>query len=75
MENISVTLHPDWINPDVDLVGVDGNAFSIMGYVNRALRKAGNSQAVRDAYQDAATEGDYDHLLRVSMLYAGMMEA
>lgn len=65
--------HPDWIDPDVDLLGVDGNAFVILATVDRGLRRAGNSPEVRAAYREAATAGDYDHLLAVSMLYAGMI--
>ena len=54
--------------PDVHvkLVGEDGNAFAIMGRVMRALRKAGHGDAVK-AYTDAATSGDYNNLLRVTM--------
>lgn len=69
----NTTVHPDWIDPDLDLIGVDSNAFAIMGFVDRGLRRAGNSQEVRDAYREEATAGDYDHLLRVSMAYAGML--
>jgi len=66
--------HPDWINPEVDLVGVDGNAGAIMGTVSRGLRRAGNPKEVIDAFREEAMSGDYDHLLSTSMLYAGMME-
>lgn len=65
---------PDaWVNPDADLVGVDGNAFSILGYTTRALRRAGNPPEVVEAYKAEATTGDYDHLLAVSMTYCGMI--
>lgn len=70
----TIERHTDWVNPDFDLVGVDGNAFAIMGSVDRALRRAGNSKEVRDLYREQATSGDYDHLLSVSMLYAGMVD-
>jgi hypothetical protein len=66
--------HPDWIDPEFDLVGVDGNAFAVMGAVSKALRRAGNSKEVCDAYTKSAMGGDYDHLLQVSMLYAGMLD-
>lgn len=66
--------HEDWINPDLDLVGIDGNAFAVMGAVSRALRRAGNPPAVVDAYRKEATAGDYDNLLAVSMAYAGMID-
>jgi hypothetical protein len=65
--------HAGWINPQFDLVGVDGNAFAVMGAVRRALRKAGNSKEVIAAYTEEAQTDDYDHLIQVSMLYAGMM--
>lgn len=55
--------------PDVTvpLVGEDGNAFSILGRVTKAMRKAGLSEEDIDAYMNEAMEGDYDHLLRVTM--------
>jgi hypothetical protein len=56
-------------------VGTDGNAFAILGVVTRALRRVGNPPEVIDAYKAQATAGDYDHLLAVSMVYAGMMPA
>lgn len=68
---MSVELHPDWINPEVDLVGVDSHSASIMGTVTDALRRAGNSTEVINAYRLAAMSGDYDNLLYVSMLYGG----
>ena len=36
------------------LVGVDGNAFSVMGYVTNAMRTAGMSAAERDIYRSMA---------------------
>ena len=55
--------------PTVGLVGEDGNAFSIMGRVKKALRRAGADQEYIDKYLGEATSGDYDHLLVVSMEY------
>ena len=52
----------------VQLIGEDGNAFAIMGQVSRALKKAGHRDLV-DEYITAATEGDYNHLLQVTMQY------
>ena len=51
----------------VKLTGNDGNAFSIMGQVTRALRKAGASKEEQQAFQKEATAGDYDHLLQTCM--------
>lgn len=51
----------------VKLVGEDGNAFSIMGRVVEAMRKAKCSDEDIKAYRTAATSGDYNNLLRVTM--------
>lgn len=48
------------------LVGVDGNAFSIMGYVRSAMKRAKMTSQDIDAYTKDATSSDYDHLLVVS---------
>jgi len=55
--------------PTVKLVGEDGNAFSIMGRVKKALRRAGADKEYIDKYLKEATSEDYDHLLVVSMKY------
>ena len=55
--------------PIVRLVGHDGNAFSIMGRVKQALKRAGADKEYIDEYLSEATSGDYDHLLMVSMGY------
>lgn len=52
--------HPE-IN--VELVGQDGNAFSILGRVAQAMRKAGLSDEEIAQFHDEATSGDYDNLL------------
>lgn len=54
---------------DVELVGEDGNAFSVMGIVQKGLQRAGNDQSVVDNYLEQAMGGDYDHLLAVSMAF------
>lgn len=51
----------------VKLTSQDGNAFAIMGAVQRALRKAGASKDEIAAYTKAAMAGDYNNLLRVTM--------
>jgi len=57
------------IKPEVQLVGEDGNAFSIMARVGMALRKAGADKEYIDQYQQEAMSGDYDNLLAVTMQY------
>lgn len=55
---------PKYPDVKVPLVGRDGNAFSILGRVEAALRRGGVGGAERAAFVDEATSGDYNHLLR-----------
>jgi len=57
--------------PDVEvqLTGIDGNAFMILGTVMRALRKAGVDGETRAQFEREATAGDYNHLLRTCMAW------
>ena len=48
------------------LIGVDGNAFAVMGYVRNAMKAEGSSKEDIDNYTKDATSGDYHHLLMVS---------
>jgi len=45
------------------LVGIDGNAFSIMGSFQRAARKQGWTKEEISTVLNEATSGDYNHLL------------
>lgn len=51
----------------VQLIGEDGNAFSILGRVTRAMKRAGVERFKTDEFIAEATSGDYDHLLRTVM--------
>ena len=53
------------------LVGVDGNAFAVMGYTARALKKAGLRDEVNKMYEEAES-GDYYNLLAVCSDYVEM---
>jgi hypothetical protein len=55
--------------PTVKLIGQDGNAFSIMGHVKKALKHAGADKEYIDKYLNEAISLDYDNLLAVSMEY------
>ena len=57
------------LKPVVRLTGRDGNAFSIMGSVKQALKRAGADKEYIDTYMSEAMSGDYNHLLTVSMEY------
>lgn len=50
----------------VQLSGEDGNAFSIIGRVGSALRKAGASQQDVNQFTDEAMSGDYDNVIRTA---------
>lgn len=52
----------------VRLAGEDGNAFSILGRVLRAMSRAGVSKEDQDAFHAEATSSDYDHLLQTVMV-------
>jgi hypothetical protein len=47
----------------LELVGLDGNAFSVMGAFQRAARQQGWKPDEIKAVLDEAMTGDYDHLL------------
>lgn len=57
----------------VKLVGEDGNAFAILGRVQKEMRRNKVPKEVIDAYLAEATSGDYDHLLRVTMDYVDVI--
>lgn len=48
------------------LIGINGNAYSIMGYVRVAMDDANMTNDDIDAYVKDATSSDYDHLVAVS---------
>lgn len=52
---------------EYSLVGIDGNAFSIMAYVSRAMKDNGFSKEEIKIYQNEEMSGDYDNLLMISM--------
>jgi hypothetical protein len=57
---------PKFPDVTVRLVGSDGNAFAVLGAVQRAMRKAGHDDQVAE-FMAEATAGDYDGLLRTCM--------
>ncbi len=48
---------------NLDLVGVNGNAFMIMGVFQRQAKKEGWSEEEIDSVLKEAKSGDYNHLL------------
>jgi hypothetical protein len=57
---------------NVSLIGHDGNAFSIMGAVTKAMRRAGVSREEQDQYFQEATAGDYNELLVTTMKWVNV---
>lgn len=51
---------------EVQLSGNDGNAYAIMGAVQKALRRAEVPQHEIEQYLNQSMSGDYDNLLRVA---------
>jgi hypothetical protein len=58
---------PKYPGIHIKLIGLDGNAFSILGRVRKAMKKAGLPDDIIDDYHTQATSGDYDHLLQTTM--------
>lgn len=52
---------------ELNLVGLDGNAFSLMGAFQRAARRQKRTPEEIKAVLDDCMSGDYDHLLNVLM--------
>lgn len=60
-------MNPKYPDITVTLLGEDGNAFTILGKVRKALWRARVSQEEIDAFLNKATSGDYNHLLATVM--------
>lgn len=58
---------PKYPHATVDLIGEDGNSFSIIGRVQQALRRAKVDRGEIDAFTKEAMSGNYDHLLQTVM--------
>ena len=63
---------PKYENVSVVLVNEDGNAFSIMGRVTKALRRAKVSDTAVKTFQQEAMAGDYDNLLQTVMKWVNV---
>jgi len=53
--------------PKVTLIGLDGNAWNIMGLCRRAAKKAGWTDDEWRKVQKEMMAGNYDNLLRVAI--------
>jgi len=53
----------------VELIGKDGNVFSIIGSVAREMRKAGYKELADEFTREATSSESYDAVLRLVMEY------
>ena len=53
---------------EVRIIGKDGNAFAIIGYVRSCILSS-NHPELADEFMREATAGDYNHLLVTCMRY------
>lgn len=56
----------DYKHVVVNMFGVDGNAFSILGRVSATVKAAGVPQEAIDVFMDEAMSDDYEHLLKTT---------
>lgn len=53
--------------PKYDLQGINGNAFCVLGYTTRAMRREHYSTDEIRNFEGRATSRDYDYLLSLCM--------
>lgn len=58
---------------EVQLSGTDGNAFALLGAVQREMKRGGLEKARIDEFMAEATSGDYDALLRTCMKWVTVL--
>ena len=57
----------------VQLVGEDGNVFSVISRVARGLRRFGHADAAVEFEREAFNADSYDEVLRLAMSYVEVM--
>jgi hypothetical protein len=50
--------------PILNLSGIDGNAFVLLGLANKRMRELGYDKEEMDDFREKAMSGNYDNLLR-----------
>jgi len=58
---------PKFPHIEVQLTGIDGNAFSVMGAVSREMKRDPEAKLLVDDFRIEAMSGDYNHLLQTCM--------
>ncbi len=54
---------------NLELTGIDGNAYAIMGTFSRQARREGWTEQEIELVLEEAKSGNYDHLLSTIMVY------
>jgi hypothetical protein len=65
-----VVIPDDLIPPEVEIVGIDGNAGALMGHIAQAMKAAGNPTEMIDRFRKELMSGDYEHVIRTCMAYS-----
>jgi len=65
-------MNPKYPDITVELVGQDGNAFAILGRVQREMRRGGVPGSDIEAFVAEATKGNYDELLTTVMRWVNV---
>ncbi|AYP70072.1 hypothetical protein I5G62_gp87 [Mycobacterium phage CRB2] len=63
MSETPAQTEPKYPHVEVELVGQDGNALSIIGRVSAALRRAGVGSEEIAEFTSEAMSGDYDNVI------------
>ncbi|MFJ9241001.1 hypothetical protein ACIRJ3_39190 [Streptomyces anulatus] len=58
---------PQYPNVAVQLSGEDGNVYSVIGLVQKALRRAGHREAATEFSQAALGSQSYDEVVQLAM--------
>jgi hypothetical protein len=57
------------MKPQLRLSGTDGNAFSVIGKVNKVLKQSGQSEKAKEFMSKAMIAESYDALLALTFEY------
>lgn len=60
-------MEPKYPSIEVQLSGADGNAFSIIGAVTKALRRNGVDRDTINQFSQEAMSSDYDNVIQTAM--------
>lgn len=63
---------PKYPNIKAKLIGQDGNAFAIIGTVQRELRRGGVSADEINKFVTEATSGDYDNVIQTALRWVSV---